>query len=113
MSDINLAPVCGLYCAECQFLGKECQGCGYVEGKPFWTSELPSGICPLHDCCRNNKDLEHCGRCKEMPCNIFLELRDPNLNDEEFQASIKDRERELKKRTMVGTEDWLKEKSED
>ena len=30
MNDINYAPVCGLYCGNCNFLGKECTGCGYM-----------------------------------------------------------------------------------
>jgi hypothetical protein len=111
MIDKKLAPVCGIFCGDCSFYKKDCQGCGYVEGRPFWTSDIPSGICPLHDCCRNSKNLEHCGLCEELPCRIFLELRDPDLSDEEFQASLTNRENELKRRADIGTEEWLKEKS--
>ncbi len=36
MTDINYALVCGIYCDDCNFLGKECTGCAHVDGKPFW-----------------------------------------------------------------------------
>ena len=107
MIDENYAPVCGLFCGACEFLGEKCQGCGYVNGRPFWTTQLPSGVCPIHDCCRNLKQLESCGLCEELPCKIFLELRDPNLSDEEFQRSLRDREKALRKRAELGTDKWL------
>ena len=54
MSDSNLAPVCGLYCGTCTFLGSQCRGCGHVEGRPFWTSQMKIALCPLYDfCCRS------------------------------------------------------------
>ena len=87
MNDKNYASVCGIYCGNCSFLGEQCKGCGYVNGKPFWATQIPSGVCPIHDCCNNQKQLEHCGMCDDFPCNIFLELRDPNMSDDEFQKS--------------------------
>jgi len=111
MNDINYAPVCGVYCGDCNFLGKECTGCGYVAGKPFWSKMMPSKICPLYDCCRNKEDLEHCGLCDKFPCKTFLELRDPNMSDEEFIESLKTRQEALKRRTEIGTEKWLLENS--
>ena len=113
MNDINLnyAPVCGIFCGSCSFLGKDCQGCGYVKGKPFWTEQLPAKICPLYDCCKNQQQLEHCGLCPDFPCKTFFELRDPNMSDEEFNHSLAERQKELKRRTEVGTDMWLKEKS--
>jgi hypothetical protein len=111
MSDKNYAPVCGIYCGICGYLGNQCKGCGYMDGKPFWTTQIPSGICTLHDCCRNQKHLEHCGLCGDFPCRIFLELRDPSMSDEEFQESLKARQESLKRRTEIGTEKWLLEVS--
>ena len=108
MSNINYAPVCGLYCGGCEFLGKQCQGCGSVKGKPFWTAQVPAGICPIYDCCMNQKKLEHCGLCDELPCKIFLELRDPNLSDEAFEESLNHRQKSLLRRKEIGTEQWLK-----
>ena len=111
MIDKNYAPVCGIYCGDCGFLGEQCKGCGYVDGKPFWTAQMPSNVCPLHECCRNQKQLEHCGLCTDFPCKIFLELRDPDQSDEEFQNSLKTRQEALNRRTKIGTEKWLEEVS--
>ncbi|MDY6934915.1 MAG: DUF3795 domain-containing protein [Spirochaetota bacterium] len=113
MYDRNLAPVCGIYCGNCDHLGELCKGCGYVRGKPFWTVQDPSGVCPLHYCCRNQKKLKHCGLCYEFPCKAFLDLRDPSMTDEQFQESLKTRQRALKGRTKIGTDNWLKEVSSD
>lgn len=112
MVDMNYAPVCGIYCGNCPFLGQKCKGCGYLDGKPFWTSQLPSGVCPLHDCCRNKKGFEHCGQCDEFPCKAFLDLRDPDMSDEEFRKSLEQRKNALKRRTEVGTKEWLQEVSD-
>lgn len=38
MTDKNLASVCGLYCGTCEYFEKQCQGCGNVKGKVFWTA---------------------------------------------------------------------------
>jgi hypothetical protein len=109
MSDKAYAPVCGLYCGECPLLGKQCTGCGNVEGRPFWTSYMKDGICPLHDCCQNTKKLEHCGLCEELPCKVFNELRDPDLSDQAFAESLSARVKNLKARKKAGTGAWLKE----
>jgi hypothetical protein len=107
MKDKNYAPVCGIFCGDCEFLGTQCKGCGNVKGKPFWVAQIPSGICPIHDCCSNQKQIEHCGLCDDLPCDIFLELRDPSMNDDEFQKSLSERERNLIRRREIGTESWL------
>ena len=109
MTDKNYAPVCGIYCRDCDFLGNQCQGCGYINGKPFWTTQLPSGICPLYDCCINQKQIEHCGLCDDFPCRTFMELRDPNMSDTEFEISLHQRQAALRRRQIVGTIQWLKE----
>ena len=80
-----------------------------MDGKPFWTAQIPIGVCPLHDCCRNLKKLEHCGLCEEFPCDSFLELRDPNMTDEEFERYLDERHKSLIRRTEIGTEKWLRE----
>ncbi len=111
MPDKNLAPVCGLYCGNCEYFGEQCRGCGHEEGKPFWTKIAGMDICPLHDCCVNQKSLEHCGLCDELPCEKFLSLRDPALSDEQFNQSIQTRQSALQKRKQLGTDKWLGEKS--
>ena len=109
MTDKNYAPVCGIYCGDCEYLGKQCKGCGNVKGKPFWTAQVPGGICPIYDCCINQKQIEHCGMCDDLPCDIFLELRDPGINDDEFEKSLSERRKNLIRRKEIGTENWLSE----
>ncbi|MFC1514113.1 DUF3795 domain-containing protein [candidate division KSB1 bacterium] len=110
--DINHVPVCGYYCGDCHFLDKPCKGCMCTGGKPFWSEEMPGGLCPIYNCCVNEKKLEHCGLCEELVCKIFLGLRDPNISDEVFRKSIKDRETALRRREEVGTRQWIAELAE-
>ena len=80
---------CGLNCGECQFYPKECAGCNAVKGKPFWTAEATlTSICPLFDCAINQKGFGNCGDCMELPCKIFMDLKDPSISDAEHQKSI-------------------------
>ena len=113
MVDDKLAPSCGLLCVECPFLEKSCRGCGYVQGRPFWTEEFQLSVCPIYNCCVNGKNLEHCGLCPELPCKIFLELKDPDMSEEEFQRSLKERQENLNSRRKKGTEKWIEELKED
>jgi hypothetical protein len=111
MNDVHFAPVCGIYCGGCEYLGAMCAGCGRVAGKPFWASQVPGGVCPLHDCCANQKGIEHCGLCADFPCGTFLSLRDPSMSDEQFQESLERRQSALRRRAKIGTEAWLQEVS--
>jgi hypothetical protein len=111
MTDVNLAAPCGLYCGTCECLGVNCQGCGHQMGKPFWAAQFNMEICPLYDCSANKKEIEHCGMCNDLPCEIFISLRDPSLSDEEFEKSLAERQENLRRRKQVGTEKWLEEKS--
>ena len=113
LMDINRAyvPACGIYCGDCEYLGKQCEGCGLVQGKPFWADQVPGGVCPIHDCCCNKKELEHCGLCPDFPCKIFTDLRDPGMSDEEFTESLSSRKCALATRTEIGTDMWLIEKA--
>ena len=67
-------------------------------------------VCPLYDCCVNKKHLEHCGLCPELPCQTFTSLRDPALSDEEAEKALQKRQKDLKLRKKIGTENWLKNK---
>jgi len=111
MSDKKLAPICGLYCGTCEYFEKQqCQGCGNVNGKPFWTALMKVEICPMYDCCINKKQLEHCGLCNEFPCKTFTGFYDPSLSEEEAKKAVLARQNELVRRKEIGTEKWLKEK---
>ena len=48
--------------------------------------------------------------CDELPCEIFLELKDPNASEEEFQRSLKERQANLLERKEKGTLKWLSER---
>ena len=71
-----LAAACGLYCGDCEYLEKQCAGCGNIHGKPFWAGQYGVAVCPLYGCCVIQKGLEHCGRCAGLPCDILKEAFD-------------------------------------
>lgn len=98
MTDKILASSCGLYCGDCEQLGKSCAGCGSVKGRPFWTTHAGVETCPLYDCCVNQRQLEHCGQCDELPCKVFNEFYDPALSPEDAKKSIRSRIDALRKR---------------
>jgi len=84
--------VCGLDCSKCQYFMVNCNGCKAVEGSTFWAKEfLPNKVCSLYECAVTNKGFNSCGDCKELPCKMFVELKDPNSTEEEHQKSIKER----------------------
>jgi len=93
-----LLSACGLICDECEFFGKQCNGCLAVKGQTFWALEMmPNKTCPLYHCSVNEKGFKSCGDCAELPCKIFREMKDPNSTDEEHQLSLSQRVERLKK----------------
>jgi hypothetical protein len=63
----------------------------------------------FYDCCLNEKGLEHCGLCEDLPCQTFLTFYDLSLSEEEAKQSIADRQAALRRRKGIGTERWLEE----
>ena len=60
--------VCGTDCSACGCFGQMCNGCNACEGKVF---HAPKGqACPIYDCVKNTKSMQHCGQCGEVPCKI-------------------------------------------
>lgn len=87
-----LVSPCGAKCEECPFYQNPCTGCKSLNGKVFWAADhIESGICPMYDCAVNNKEYGSCGKCKDLPCDMFYNMKDPNMTDEEHQKSISDR----------------------
>jgi hypothetical protein len=81
--------VCGLVCDECEFFNKTCTGCINVKGSTFWAKEMmPGKVCPMYDCPVNKKGYKNCGDCIELPCKLFLDMKDPKSTDEEHRKSI-------------------------
>jgi hypothetical protein len=106
--NIALAAVCGTYCPDCRFYGVKCAVCGAVKGKPFWVQEYQREICRMYGCCVNEKNLEHCGECASLPCQIFTESSDPSHTPEQARISREKRIAELKLRAQIGTQDWYR-----
>ena len=98
MNDKLVSP-CGTYCGTCTFLNKKdpptCSGCGNQKGRPFW------GECKLYDCA--TRKVEHCGVCKDFPCDLFVNQFDPSAG----QKSSFTRAGLLAYRKRAGTEKFI------
>ncbi|MCW4051856.1 MAG: DUF3795 domain-containing protein [Candidatus Bathyarchaeota archaeon] len=70
----NLVTPCGSYCGTCEFLNRKekpsCSGCSSQAGHPFW------GDCKLFACVEE-KGVDHCGSCRDFPCELFVNQFDP------------------------------------
>ncbi len=75
----GLLTPCGLYCGLCEYYTGEkvprCSGCSTQQGHPFW------GDCELFKCA-NEGEVEHCGKCKDFPCALFVNQYDPEQGQE-------------------------------
>lgn len=83
--------LCGVQCDECAEYGKTCEGCAAVRGTVFWVDYLGLDVCPIYNCCVNEKHFEHCGLCSELPCRIHFDTKDPKISDEEHRAGLERR----------------------
>lgn len=89
--------VCGAKCTECKYYKNLCQGCAADKGQPFWCADFfEDKTCPLFKCAVNEKKYQNCGECDDLPCRIFFELKDPEINDEDHKKSINNRVNALK-----------------
>lgn len=86
---------CGYYCEKCPHSLKGCQGCRSIKGKPWWIKHYGGKPCPIYTCLEH-KSLLHCGQCEALPCQIWMDMKDPAYSEEEHQAKIKSREQRLK-----------------
>ncbi|HMK47329.1 MAG TPA: DUF3795 domain-containing protein [Methanocella sp.] len=93
----KMESVCGMCCGDCKYLGDGCRGCDDEQGAPFWTGFVGVKVCPVYECCEDMK-YEHCGCCKDMPCPKFVEIRDPEMTDEQVIQCVEDRKQVLLKR---------------
>ncbi len=56
---------CGILCRACEYRETmNCAGCVHID-KPFWGDS-----CPVKSCCES-KDLKHCGKCNDLPCDLL------------------------------------------
>ena len=100
MKDISVCGIdCAVMCVECnkyeELQNNPCKGCNAIEGKAFWTKMFNMEVCPIYVCVKD-KQFKHCGECEQLPCNIYIEMKDPSWSDEQHQQYIKDRVEALK-----------------
>ena len=86
--------VCGAICEGCGHFA-ECGGCDQKQGRVFWTQYIQAEVCPIYQCVKE-QGLEDCGQCSKLPCEIWMELKDPALSEEAHQRSIRERADRLK-----------------
>ena len=68
---------------------------------PFWIEHAEFEICPVFTCAAKKKKIEHCGNCDSYPCKMYLDLRDPSMNDEEWNKSLSERKENLMRRKNI------------
>lgn len=85
---------CGMDCSTCYCFGKMCQGCNALCGKVFHA--LKGKECQIYHCCRIKNGFFSCGECKDLPCDLILNTKDPNMTDEEFMKTVNERVKRLK-----------------
>ena len=85
----NTLSCCGTECIRCRYYGTMCKGCNESFGKVF---HAPEGhACPIYECSINQKKLTGCGRCNNVPCDIWRKTKDSSYSDEEFEQNIQER----------------------
>lgn len=96
----------GIYCGACPSFGRTCRGCGSEDMGQKRTSKWG---CRIRRCCLEERGLDLCSSCDEMPCGTYERrlLRD-HRDDPRFRYR---REAPLNLRRMgeVGIDAWLEE----
>lgn len=72
-------------------------GCRECQGKVFHQTD--GKACAIYECTVQEKGLIHCGQCDQLPCEIWMKIRDPKYSDEEFEENVRMRVQALKKST--------------
>ena len=86
--------ICGLDCSKCYcFENKMCIGCNACKGIVFHTGGKE---CAIYNCCVTKHGFNNCLECKEIPCDIWKNTRDPKYTNEEFENIINERIETLK-----------------
>jgi len=96
-------PPCGGYCKNCVLYKKLCSGCIETCGKPFHVKKSGKDTYPVYECVTKH-DIEHCGSCKNFPCDKFLDWYDPKRGI----ITVLRRAGLLTLRKKIGTKKWVK-----
>lgn len=85
---------CGTECTDCGFYQKECSGCNECRGRVF---HAPEGkACAIYTCSVQKHRYVTCACCENLPCAIWKKTRDPQLSEEAFERSLRERMQNLK-----------------
>jgi hypothetical protein len=87
---------CGCKCNECDFYNISCKGCSAEIGAPYWVQYIEKNVCPIYQCCINEKSFTSCSKCNNLPCKIYYESQDPTMTEEEHNNSVLERVNILK-----------------
>ena len=102
----KLAAPCGLYCGACidYLVYKSCHGCDCECGKCDASGHHER--CDIFKCCVKQNDHEACYQCDEFPCSILIRF----CYDPVWLHHLPVIEN-LRRRKMLGTDEWLKEQA--
>ena len=88
--------VCGTNCGTCQGLGSVCtDGCVASKGQAFWTRQMGIPVCPIYQCVQDNR-YSDCGSCAQIPCNLWMMIKSPEVTEEQHRTSVQERMNALK-----------------
>lgn len=86
-----MTSICGVVCNNCRDFSTKCAGCDETEGKVYRASYVGAEICPIYDCCVSKKQLKHCGKCEELPCQLYCDTQDSSMSIEEHKKGVIER----------------------
>jgi hypothetical protein len=86
---------CGVVCSDCEYYPNACKGCPESKGNVFWLQYTDEEICPIYQCCIDQKQYSHCGKCPNVPCRLY-ERGDPTKTDEENKRTLEKQLTQLK-----------------
>jgi hypothetical protein len=87
---------CGFDCCKCKEYKKSCAGCREIKGKVYWAEYMGTDVCPIFQCCVNEKNYRDCGACPDLPCHLYYDTQDPSQTKEEHEAGALEQVRNLK-----------------
>jgi len=91
----QLISCCGTVCSDCEYYPNDCAGCAEIKGNVFWLQYMDAKICPIFDCCVNNKQFKHCGMCERLPCDNYG-ISDPTKSEEDNAEILEKQLNQLK-----------------
>ncbi len=107
VDDKKLAAPCGLYCGSCidYLLYKHCHGCCCNCGTCAASEHHKR--CEIYMCCIEQKNLETCAECKELPCSNLIRFCYSPVWLHHLPVI-----ENLRRQKNIGTAEWLKEQKE-